>query len=91
LELSAKELEEDIEDFRDIHARECYFYAHFQNVPNLPLPKVFDWQEIIPSSQLPGYILMEYLGDDGVNLDFADGLNVEQVKNLQKRSENFGF
>lgn len=47
-------------------------------MPDLPLVKIFDTQELVLGKQ-PGYILMEYIEEDGGMLDFVDGLNIEQV------------
>uniref|UniRef100_A0A914DL82 CHK kinase-like domain-containing protein n=1 Tax=Acrobeloides nanus TaxID=290746 RepID=A0A914DL82_9BILA len=75
-------------NLENIHKRECDFYEKFQDVLDLPLVKIFDTQELVLGNQ-PGYILMEYIEEDGGMLDFVDGLNIEQIKNVTRHIANF--
>uniref|UniRef100_A0AC35TGN9 CHK domain-containing protein n=1 Tax=Rhabditophanes sp. KR3021 TaxID=114890 RepID=A0AC35TGN9_9BILA len=84
---------DDKEDLLDnkllanFHNRECQFYNNFTEIPNLKIVKCYgarDWNE----GTQEGALIMDYLGDTGMNVEFIYGLNIHQMRNVLKEIHN---
>ena len=78
----------------EIHERECLFYEEFGKMGNLPIPKTFATEKVIPTSR-DGAILMEFLKYDGEILHRLEPFSKAQVSKADtaaaKHMESFGL
>uniref|UniRef100_A0AC35U3C2 CHK domain-containing protein n=1 Tax=Rhabditophanes sp. KR3021 TaxID=114890 RepID=A0AC35U3C2_9BILA len=65
-----------------LHKRELDFYLNFGSIPDLKVPRFFGGQEWIVDKKREGCIVMEYLGDDAINLDFSKSFNRKQLDHV---------
>ncbi|KAH7725943.1 Protein C04F6.7, partial [Aphelenchoides avenae] len=66
------------------HNGECEFYELFQDVDDVPIPKVWYTRKLDEDHSVPGVIIMEDVSARGTNPGITTSVTLEQVKNLAR-------